>query len=385
MLSVSGLRKTFAARGAGGGTVAALDGVDLEVAEGTFASVLGASGSGKTTLLRCIAGFEEPDAGTITLAGRELVSPTTRSVRPHARGVGIVPQEGALFPHLSVEQNIAFGLVGRSRAAKRARVAELLELVGMDGLGIRRPHELSGGQQQRVALARALAPEPKLVLLDEPFSALDAKLRVELREEVREMLRTVGSTVVLVTHDQAEAMTMADHLAVMRDGRVVAAGTPREVYDRPADVELARFLGTATVLTGRLVADGTGAFVECSLGHLHVREWDGCIGSCDVLVRPEDLLIEATGSATSAGATVGSVRGVSFFGAEALVHVALPGVEEYVAVRVPGHSVLEPGDPVSLTVTRPVSTYPCGQPSEPDSADADADPPPDPGANRGTA
>jgi iron(III) transport system ATP-binding protein len=374
MLSVRGLRKSFAAQRAGGQRaeqqrVAALDGVDLEVAEGTFASVLGASGSGKTTLLRCIAGFVEPDAGTITLAGRELGSPSVRSVRPHARGVGIVPQEGALFPHLSVDQNIAFALVGRSRAEKRSRVAELLELVGMEGLGARRPHELSGGQQQRVALARALAPKPKLVLLDEPFSALDAKLRVELREEVREMLRIVGSTVVLVTHDQAEAMAMADHLAVMRNGRVVAAGTPREVYDRPVDLELARFLGTTTVFAGRVVAAGADACVECALGRLAVHAWDGTTGACEVLIRPEDLRAEpaladpnatAAGSGTGvgAGAVVGSVRGLSYFGADALAHVALPGLSEYVSVRVPGNARLQPGDQVSLVVTRPVSTYP---------------------------
>lgn len=336
----------------------ALDGVDLEVGEGAFASVLGASGSGKTTLLRCIAGFATPDAGSISLAGRELVSPTTRSVRPHDRGVGIVPQEGALFPHLSVAQNIAFGLVGRSRADKRTRVAELLELVGMDGLGARRPHELSGGQQQRVALARALAPEPKLVLLDEPFSALDAKLRVELREEVREMLRTVGSTVVLVTHDQAEAMTMADHLAVMRSGRVVAAGTPRDVYEQPVDVELARFLGTAIVLVGSSVTAGEGTYVECALGRLPVRLPCDHLGSCEVLIRPEDLVIESCSSDSTDDVPVGVVSGTSYFGSDALVHVVLSGSGQELAVRVAGHKRHEPGDRVTLGVIRPVGIYP---------------------------
>jgi iron(III) transport system ATP-binding protein len=184
VLSVRDLSKTFPARR--GDATVALDRASLEVESGSFATVLGPSGSGKTTLLRCIAGFENPSDGVITLAGRTLNSPTTAPVRPHSRGIGIVPQEGALFPHLSVARNIAFGLTGTSRSARRDRVDELLDLIGLTGLGDRKPHQLSGGQQQRVALARALAPEPKLILLDEPFSALDAKLRVELREEVHQ-------------------------------------------------------------------------------------------------------------------------------------------------------------------------------------------------------
>lgn len=234
MLSVRDLRKTFPSRR--GADAVALTEASLDVADGGFATVLGPSGSGKTTLLRCIAGFESPDDGVITLAGRTLDSPSTSSVRPHQRGIGIVPQEGALFPHLTVAQNIGFGLNRASRKEKRDRVEALLELVGMPGLDGRRPHQLSGGQQQRVALARALAPEPKLILLDEPFSALDAKLRVELRDEVRALLRGVGATAMLVTHDQSEALAMADHLIVLRDGAIVAAGEPHDVYDRPPEV-----------------------------------------------------------------------------------------------------------------------------------------------------
>lgn len=358
MLSVRGLRKSFRSVRNGSGDVAALDGVDLEVADGAFASVLGASGSGKTTLLRCIAGFEPPDAGTITLAGRELVSPTTRRVRPHARGVGIVPQEGALFPHLSVFQNVAFGLTGRTRPQKRERVSELLELVGMDGLGSRRPHELSGGQQQRIALARALAPEPRLILLDEPFSALDAKLRVELREEVRALLRAVGSTVVLVTHDQAEAMSMADHLVVMRRGRVVAAGTPQDIYDRPADLELARFLGKTVVLPGRVTRTGDDASVECALGTLAIRAWQGEDGACEVLIRPEDLAIEAATVGSPGEGAAGVISGTSYYGADALVHVGVGDSGQELAVRSAGHAHHQPGEQVRVVVTRPVSIYP---------------------------
>ncbi|MEO6879872.1 MAG: ABC transporter ATP-binding protein, partial [Mycobacteriaceae bacterium] len=191
MLIVRGLHKSYST---GGRAVAAIDGVDLTVAQGELATVLGPSGSGKTTLLRCIAGFETADSGTITLGGRQLDAPGTPTVRPFERGIGVVPQEGALFPHLDVARNVGFGLAHRSRAWRRERVAQLLELVGLQSLGDRRPDQLSGGQQQRVALARALAPEPQLILLDEPFSALDAQLRSELREEVRELLRRLGTT-----------------------------------------------------------------------------------------------------------------------------------------------------------------------------------------------
>jgi iron(III) transport system ATP-binding protein len=221
VLTVRGLRKLYPSAKRHARPTVALAGVDLHVPAGGFVGVLGPSGSGKTTLLRCIAGFETPDAGRITLGTRTLVSPE-RSLRPFERGVGVVPQEGALFPHLSVAQNIGFGLTGSTRQRRRERVAELLELVGMAGLGDRRPDQLSGGQQQRVALARALAPEPELILLDEPFSALDAQLRAGVRREVRELLRGLGSTVLLVTHDQAEALSMSDHLIVMREGRVTA-------------------------------------------------------------------------------------------------------------------------------------------------------------------
>jgi iron(III) transport system ATP-binding protein len=360
VLSVRAVRKTFPAAHAGEPPVVALDGVDLEVAEGRFATVLGPSGSGKTTLLRCIAGFEAPDGGVIALAGRELVSPTTPSVRPHGRGVGIVPQEGALFPHLTVAQNIGFGLVGRARAGRRARVASLLELVGMAGLGDRRPHQLSGGQQQRVALARALAPEPALLLLDEPFSALDAKLRVELREEVRTLLRGLGTTALLVTHDQAEAMALADHLVVMRSGRVVAAGEPRHVYDRPADIELGRFLGDAVVLPGRAAPDGTS--VDCLLGRLPVASWHGEDGPCLVLIRPEDLALEPLGEGRPPGPgpspASGVVTGATFLGPDAVVHVSLEPSQEAVTARVPGRQVHPVGERVGLRATRPVCTYP---------------------------
>lgn len=355
MLSVRDLSKTFPARR--GDATVALDRASLEVESGSFATVLGPSGSGKTTLLRCIAGFENPSDGAITLAGRTLNSPTTAPVRPHSRGIGIVPQEGALFPHLSVARNIAFGLTGTSRSARRDRVDELLDLIGLSGLGDRRPHQLSGGQQQRVALARALAPEPKLILLDEPFSALDAKLRVELREEVHNLLRRVGATAMLVTHDQSEALAMADHLIVIRDGRIVAADDPRDVYDRPPDLDTGRFLGDATVLPGQALNTPTGAEVDCALGRLSVDAWHGAEGPCQVLIRPEELSVEQTAAPDEPGA-IGVVEALSYHGADLRLHVALDELPVNLTVRVPGRCRYAAGDRVRITTAHPVCTFP---------------------------
>lgn len=360
VLNVRGLRKVFPPARRDASDTVALDGVDMDVPRGAFASVLGASGSGKTTLLRCIAGFERPDTGTITISDRMLVGPGT-FVRPFERGVGIVPQEGALFPHLTAAQNVGFGLNGYGRRVRRRRIDDLLGLVGLSGLGDRRPDQLSGGQQQRVALARALAPEPALILLDEPFSALDARLRVELREEVRDLLSGLGSTVVLVTHDQGEAMSLADHLVVMRAGRVIEAGTPRAVYDQPADVELGRFLGDALVVDGTVSRCADAVAVDCALGELPVGNWHGREGRCQVLIRPEQISIAAgtdRAGTGRAGAVVGRVAAQSYFGHDALVRVAVPGVRQLIAVRVPGRQPYRPGDHAVLTVTEPVSTYP---------------------------
>jgi iron(III) transport system ATP-binding protein len=357
VLTVHGLRKVFPPTHRGQRATVAVDDVDLTVPTGVFASVLGPSGSGKTTLLRCIAGFERPDAGVITLADRELVAPGM-FLRAHARGVGIVPQEGALFPHLTVEQNVGFGLTGARRPARRSRVDALLDLIGLTGLGDRRPDQLSGGQQQRVALARALAPEPELILLDEPFSALDAQLRVDLREEVRELLRRVGATALLVTHDQSEAMSLSDHLIVMREGRVVAAGAPREVYERPADVELGRFLGEALVLPGDIARDGDEVRVACPLGRLPVGHWHGAVGACRVLIRPEQIDLRAVEAAGKSEVVLGTIASQSFFGHDALIRVSVAGVDEPIAVRVSGHRAYRTGDRAEVRITQAVCTYP---------------------------
>ncbi|MDQ3346072.1 MAG: ABC transporter ATP-binding protein, partial [Chloroflexota bacterium] len=228
--------------------VIAVDGVDLDVRRGEFLSVLGPSGCGKTTLLRLVAGFERPDSGGIEIGGRVVAGPR-RHLPPEQRHIGMVFQESALFPHLDVAGNIGFGLPRRDR---ESRIAELVALVGMAGLQRRMPHELSGGQQQRVALARALAPHPALILLDEPFSSLDATLRSQLRVDVREILRSAGATTLFVTHDQGEALEISDRVAVMRAGRIEQVSTPAELYLRPVNRFVAGFVGEANLLPGEV-------------------------------------------------------------------------------------------------------------------------------------
>lgn len=225
-LHVQGLTKAY------GPAAPVLRGLDLDVPGGALAAVLGPSGCGKTTLLRIVAGFLHADTGTVTVGGRELTGPAVH-LPPERRRIGIVPQEGALFPHLSVARNVAFGLTGLERAERRRRTEDMLDLVGLAGYGDRMPHELSGGQQQRVALARALAPRPQLVLLDEPFNALDSALRAGVRTDVRAALRATGATAVLVTHDQQEALSTADLVAVVRQGRVAQCDTPRRSTGAP--------------------------------------------------------------------------------------------------------------------------------------------------------
>ncbi|MFD8782941.1 ABC transporter ATP-binding protein [Kitasatospora sp. NPDC059599] len=225
-----------------------LHGIDLTVPDGALACVLGPSGCGKSTLLRVLAGFHPAAGGQVVLHGRVLDDGRSRLAAEH-RGIGLVPQDGALFPHLSVAANIGFGL---PRSQRRARVGDLLDLVGLPGLAERRPHQLSGGQQQRVALARALAPRPRLLLLDEPFAALDATLRAQLRREVAATLRQSGTTAVLVTHDQDEALSFADTIAVLRDGRIAQSGSPDELYHRPTDAAVARVLGEANLIPAEI-------------------------------------------------------------------------------------------------------------------------------------
>ncbi|MFD8706629.1 ABC transporter ATP-binding protein [Kitasatospora sp. NPDC059648] len=262
-----------------------LHGIDLTVPDGALACVLGPSGCGKSTLLRVLAGFHPAAAGQVLLHGRVLDDGRSR-LAPEHRGIGLVPQDGALFPHLSVAANIGFGL---PRSRRRARVGELLDLVGLPGLGERRPHQLSGGQQQRVALARALAPRPRLLLLDEPFAALDATLRAELRREVAATLRQSGTTAVLVTHDQDEALSFADTIAVLRDGRIAQAGTPHELYHRPTDAAVATVLGEANLIP----ADAKGVEALTAFGPLPLVTPGATPTAALALLRPGQLRLTA--------------------------------------------------------------------------------------------
>jgi iron(III) transport system ATP-binding protein len=321
-----------------------LDGASLAVARGEVVALVGPSGCGKTTLVRTVAGFEHADAGTVQLAGRVVGragSGAAVHVAPERRRVGVVPQEGALFPHLDVAGNIGFGLPRGGRTAQgRDRVAALLELVGLAGLGARRPDQLSGGQQQRVAVARALAPRPELVLLDEPFSALDASLRVSVRDAVMAAVRAERASALLVTHDQDEALSVADTVAVMLDGRIAQVGSPEEVYQRPVSAAVARFLGEALVLAG----EAAGATVRSALGDLALAA--PAHGPIEVLVRPEQVAVELAPAGEPHAATVTEV---SFHGHDALVGLVLPDGGPAQA-RLPGGWVPQPGARVLVEV-----------------------------------
>ena len=343
-LTVKDLTKAFT-------TSPVLTGVDLHVPSGSFTALLGPSGCGKTTLLRLIAGFDDPDSGTVAVGDR-VVAGAGRSVAARRRGIGFVPQEGGLFPHLSVAGNISFGLPRRQRR-DGGRVRELLALVGLDAsLAQRAPHQLSGGQQQRVALARALAPEPSLVLLDEPFSSLDATLRDETRAAVARALTASGATAVLVTHDQAEALSMADQVAVLRGGRLVQLTDPRTLYRRPGDLDVATFVGEAVVLDAE-VRDG---LAHCALGDLPCEQATGDAvpdGRARVLLRPEQLRL----SAPSLSATTARVRTVDFYGHDSRIWLDLPGGRS-VSARLDGSDLPSVGDEVSITVRGAALAFP---------------------------
>jgi len=339
-VSVRNLTKTF-------GSTQVLRGINLTVPAESLTAILGPSGCGKTTLLRLIAGFDAPDSGEILLHG-QVVCGDGRFVSPQHRRVGYVPQEGALFPHLSVDHNISFGLTSRERRDGR-RVEELLSLVGLEsGVRQRFPYQLSGGQQQRVALARALAPRPSLILLDEPFSSLDAALREGTGRAVLEVLKATHTTAVLVTHDQSEALSLADQVAVMRDGALAQVGTPHEVYRAPADLRVAEFVGAAVVVDADVV-DGSAA---SDLGPLHVLPGFG-VGPARLLVRPEQ--IELVGH-WRVGVEA-RVVDVSYFGHDAAVHLKVVDSGRLVTARVSGTSVPMPGTVVRVSVTGPVAAY----------------------------
>ncbi|MCR0981767.1 ABC transporter ATP-binding protein [Roseomonas populi] len=309
-LTLRGLTRRF-------GNVAALDGVSLDVPPGEFLALLGGSGSGKSTLLRVIAGFETPDAGTVQLDGTDLLG-----VPPHRRPVNMMFQSYALFPHMSVASNIAYGLKreGLPRAEVAARVAQAIAVLRLEGMEARKPHALSGGQRQRVALARALVKRPRLLLLDEPLGALDANLRERTGFELRAIQRESGAAFIMVTHDQAEALALADRVAVMDHGRIVQAGPPREVYDRPSTRFVATFLGAANVLDGTRTADGA---LDCPGAACTLRaEAPLPEGGTAVALRPERIrLATEPGENTAAG----TVEESAFRGESSLLLVRLSG------------------------------------------------------------
>ncbi|MGE2735147.1 ABC transporter ATP-binding protein [Mycolicibacterium vaccae] len=325
------IRKSFGGR-------EVLAGVDLDVPAGTITAVLGPSGCGKTTLLRILAGFEEPDAGTVQIADRVVAGGRT-PVPVHRRRVGLMPQEGALFPHLSVGENIAFGISGLRRDELRARIAHWLDVVGLQGRTDARPHELSGGQQQRVALARALAAQPRVLLLDEPFAALDAGLRVRVREDIAAILRETGTTAILVTHDQSEALSLADSVALLIDGTVAQHATPAELYDRPATLTNARFIGATIEIPGTAAAQT----VHTALGALRARQ-PVDDGPALAVLRPEQLRI--TDDPAAAPATVTVLR---FYGAETAVAARLSDGTA-IELRRLGRPDLRPGDAINVEV-----------------------------------
>ena len=345
-VTVQGVQKSF-------GHHAVLAGVDLEVAEGSLTAVLGPSGSGKTTLLRILAGFERADGGSVSIAGT-VVEDAHTHVPPESRRIGYVPQEGALFPHLDAAGNVGFGLPRRER--KTGRVDELLGLVGLSAEGGLYPHQLSGGQQQRVALARALATRPSLVLLDEPFSSLDAAMRFDVRADVARVLTETGTTAVLVTHDQDEALSLADRVAVLRDGRVAQSAGPEELYAAPLDPSLARFVGDANILEGTVRA----GMVQTALGVLALGEQAPALREAErvlVLVRPEQVQLRG---AQDGEQFRGRVTRCHFYGHDMLVTVEMGHDVDTLAVqaRLTGRSPLGTGSLVSLSVSGPVKAWP---------------------------
>ncbi len=339
------------------GSTLAVDEVSLRIDGGDLVAVLGPSGCGKTTLLLAIAGLLPVGAGSIRIGERELSRPG-RTVPAEKRGIGWVPQEASLFPHLSVAENIGFALArGRGAASVRARrIAELAELVGLGGLTGRAPNQLSGGQVQRVALARALAPRPELLLLDEPFAALDTQLRVGLRREVAELLRAQGTTSLLVTHDQEEALTLADRVAVLRDGRLEQFGTPEEIYQHPASAWVASFVGDVVELDGAW----RGGRVICALGSVEANAVGFAPADGDrvrLMLRPEWIVPRPELLAHAAAGADARVSALSYAGHDAMLTC---DVIDGPSVRIRMSTVELPavGDPVRLAVQRPGLAFP---------------------------
>lgn len=312
-LSIQNVKKSF-------GNVAVVKDFNLDVGAGEFVSFLGPSGCGKTTMLRIVAGFEEPSAGKVMIGGKDVTG-----LKPNQRNIGMVFQAYALFPNLTVAQNIGFGLkvAGMPKAEAQARVAEMLNIIKLPEFGDRYPYQLSGGQQQRIALARALAPKPKLLLLDEPLSALDAKVRISLREEIRSIQKKLGITTIFVTHDQEEALSMSDRIVVMNEGRADQTGTPFEIYNRPSTKFVANFVGTLNVLEGT-ISDAALGTVKINAEEIGLKGKLNGSKSGDTLsfaLRPEAIALGR--KAGNDSSLTGQIADVHFLGSVIRVRVGI--------------------------------------------------------------
>ncbi|MEZ4571868.1 MAG: ABC transporter ATP-binding protein [Thermomicrobiales bacterium] len=321
-------------------TLPAVNELSLDIEPGEIMALLGPSGCGKTTTLRIIAGFERPDRGSVQIAGSVVADDGGGFVPPEKRGVGMIFQEYALFPHLTVAKNILFGLRSFPRRKRAERLGELLEMTGLSGFVDRFPYQLSGGQQQRVAMARALAPQPHVLLLDEPFSNLDTELRLAMRVEVRDLLKRLGTTAVIVTHDQQEAMTVADRMAVMLNGTIQQVDTPEIIYHYPANRAVASFVGQGTFVPARV----TGDLADSDLGQFELGE-HGPRDQVDLLIRPRDVSIEVDPD----GIAVIAQR--TFHGAETTYVIQLPcGVQ--LQSSQPSYVSIDPGTRVRVRCNR---------------------------------
>ncbi len=349
-ISLAGVTKRYP------GGVLAVKGVDIDIESGEFVTLVGPSGCGKTTTLRTIAGFETPTDGTVSIDGEDVTD-----APPYERDTGMVFQDFALFPHMTIRENVAYGMEaagGYTDEEIDARVREMLELVELPGVEDRTPDQLSGGQQQRVALARALAPQPKALLLDEPLASLDKKLREQMQVELRRIQQEIGITTVFVTHNQEEALTMSDRLAVMNDGRFEQIGPPEEVYDDPESRFVADFLGTANIFDGTVTAvDGGVATVDAGDVTLSTRaeSWATPNASVSVVVRPERLRFAADGDAAADGGAANVIEGtVSFkrhLGSSVEFRIETDDGRELVVVRRSGSDDREAGDRVAVSIT----------------------------------
>lgn len=339
-----------------------IDDLSLSLAEGEIAALLGPSGCGKTTLLRSIAGLIQPNSGTIRF-GSQLVGLSSVVLPPHRRGIGYVPQQGALFPHLNVAKNIAFGLDKKIYSATeiKAIVAQMLELISLSGFEDSQPSELSGGQQTRVALARALAVKPKMVLLDEPFSALDAQLRNELRSDVVALLRAAGTTAILVTHDREEALVSADRVVLMQNGSIAQLGTPEEVYEKPASASIAVSTGDALILEGVRYSDGSTSYA------LHPSKPSNASGEHngrtigqdgDVVIRPEELHISKLPVENS---VAGTIIKIEYYGHDAVLEIQLQESSKKVNARIAAPVDFKVGAEVYVDHQGPIRFFPRAQ------------------------